>query len=983
MILPSDEWAQWQNSMKPAQKLRMSLLRHLLEAGGAATVGRVVRELLPNSKSEVSRQRAFHRFIEEANAAASAAGLGVHLRVDGAKSDGDERTVAAVRGLPHEPVAHSGLAESAHLPEVYQRGAVRLPVKQSRQVAVVATAADQHDARDLFDRLSTALATSSSYSFTVHFHASQGNATAARKAALSAAIGAADLWILCLSNAAAADDIHAYLADCGRSRCVPIALSELANLPEKVGRIYGAGHAGIGSYQAQRAPANRTTWINGLTGDVHARLKRDEARAGEQSVAHPRTLAHAHARMQDVEGLDAYPLRGKRGLRAHADGVRADVEDVLQELESWAAAEDSLPLAALLGEYGMGKTITSQLLARSLWARATPDAHYFDLRDLPSTHQVEEGGTIIDVLAGVVRAGWSIDGQPFTSAEQAVAHVGHLLERSRKRRTVWILDGLDEILVHLSSRGQVSFLNQALRLRPRGGDDIVGADNRLLLTCRTHYFPTLQAQVGAFTDHHRSVTTDLDYLGLVLLPLTDDQIASYLDTTLQWGRPRVQEFLASVHDLGDLSSRPFLLSQIERFAPRLEERALGGIKTTAAGIYVELVADWLTRDAGKHEIADEHKVDLMGFLAAQLWRAGIRSAKVETLNRWLFDYLTRAELLAQYGRKERDALVADLRTATFLVRPDAGDGDTFRFAHTSFQEFFLAHHLLRALESDRRSDWQMPLPSRETLRFLGELLNAHPHGKGLLATLELWRSPYLPMSSEVQLGYGLVAREVGLPAPRLSGMDLRGAQLAGWTFTGTASSPLDLSRCAFTAATLARTTAQHVRLDRANLGAADVRHVVWDDVSLRDAGLAGSRWDGAVVRGSASASLPAAPGLREIPRSLATPVPERRQLSRPTGHTGWVGAVAYSPDGARVVSAGRDGSVRCWDAAIGQWLVAMVGAADGSSATWRSDQTLTSVHVEAWRWLRVTTYDAAGRALSVDPYEWHYPTDGGQAFATR
>ncbi|MEI2778512.1 MAG: hypothetical protein V9G19_21605 [Tetrasphaera sp.] len=396
------------------------------------------------------------------------------------------------------------------------------------------------------------------------------------------------------------------------------------------------------------------------------------------------------------------------------------------------------------------------------------------------------------------------------------------------------------------------------------------------------------------------------------------------------------------------------------------------------------------------------------------------------MNRWLFDYLTRAELLAQYGRKERDALVADLRTATFLVRPDAGDGDTFRFAHTSFQEFFLAHHLLRALESDRRSDWQMPLPSRETLRFLGELLNAHPHGKGLLATLELWRSPYLPMSSEVQLGYGLVAREVGLPAPRLSGMDLRGAQLAGWTFTGTASSPLDLSRCAFTAATLARTTAQHVRLDRANLGAADVRHVVWDDVSLRDAGLAGSRWDGAVVRGSASASLPAAPGLREIPRSLATPVPERRQLSRPTGHTGWVGAVAYSPDGARVVSAGRDGSVRCWDAAtgepigapwtghtggvaavayspdgarvvsaggdgsvrcwdaaIGQWLVAMVGAADGSSATWRSDQTLTSVHVEAWRWLRVTTYDAAGRALSVDPYEWHYPTDGGQAFATR
>jgi hypothetical protein len=51
----------------------------------------------------------------------------------------------------------------------------------------------------------------------------------------------------------------------------------------------------------------------------------------------------------------------------------------------------------------------------------------------------------------------------------------------------------------------------------------------------------------------------------------------------------------------------------------------------------------------------------------------------------------------------------------------------------------------------------------------------------------------------------------------------------------------------------------------------------------------------------------------------------RRSMPWRQGHTGWVGAVAYSPDGRHLVSGGRDQTVRLWDRETGQVVRELAG----------------------------------------------------------
>ncbi|MFC3683175.1 WD40 domain-containing protein [Hydrogenophaga luteola] len=658
-------------------------------------------------------------------------------------------------------------------------------------------------------------------------------------------------------------------------------------------------------------------------------------------------------------------------------------DDILQ----WVNDPDSPPLYALLGEYGMGKTTTSQrvfehLRAQHLRGELARPALYFDLR------KVERLVPASDVSAGTVpslqetiedclKNGYVSDGMHTPGYADVVSSID--------QGAVVIFDGLDEVLSRIQDKQGLTFTANLLRVladaKARRPADASVPTPKLLLSCRTQFFRSLREQNNHLTGEHRGAQPARQYRALVLRPFTEQQIRTYLQAALPEANiDQLMQRIASVHNLTDLSKRPFTLKLVSRFLPQIERWQAEGRTVTGATLYREVAREWLIRDKEKQSFQPEDKERLAADLAAHLWRQKLRGLDAPALEAWLGAWLAQQPAGSDCLTKPRNLLQQDLRNATFLRRIDDERTSRFEFSHSSLQEFFLAEHLAQqvlrcvdhtddsALVDGYFAAWVGPTPSDETLDFLTQILSEHASSTAVVAVLNRWRKAYRAQASELLLRYALKAPSTA-PTPLLAGFDLRGAQLRNWTFDGqpsgkTTGTPLLMQGCLLQGADLRGTCFRKVRLEgtdfsgvrlaQASFDSCNLQRTLWNKASLvgtvfRDCNLSESQLYGANAYRAQHAGCKGIPAYLNQSTSLAwltTPsysvqAEQRSTLTWFPGQAETASALAFSPDGKRIASAPFRSPTLClWDTETGEqllrlrsfygWFNAVVFSPDGT-----------------------------------------------------
>jgi WD40 repeat protein len=383
----------------------------------------------------------------------------------------------------------------------------------------------------------------------------------------------------------------------------------------------------------------------------------------------------------------------------------------LATLLQWAqnTTKQAPRLYALLGDAGAGKTSLAQQFVRILNGEVThpewlnvsgsihaPVALFIDLSDLSGVENLAQLSLEEMLVLTLKRR----DG----ALIQTVENVAPFVARARAGSLIFVFDGLDELLKNDAAVLQKVFEQFIKVVERRPSTSANSIPPKVIVSCRSHYFRDVETQHSFFTARGRGNVANDDYRCLTLLPWGSELIESYLARRLgQTEAAKLMRLIATTYNLEELASKPVLLSMMAGNLQELLRAREAGQDILASTLYSQTVASWISRDDGKHRINPAHKPLLMGALAAALWNDEAESWAADRLDQWLVRTI-QTLFPGHYDASSMQSVQNDLRTATFIVRPD---NQQFNFAHKSYSEYFLARFMIDGLSQVADGFWTL------------------------------------------------------------------------------------------------------------------------------------------------------------------------------------------------------------------------------------------------------------------------------------
>jgi hypothetical protein len=422
----------------------------------------------------------------------------------------------------------------------------------------------------------------------------------------------------------------------------------------------------------------------------------------------------------------------------------------------------------LLGDYGTGKSSFAlhyfvQQARRYLQDNTQRIPLFISLKDYPKRVNVQT------FLQKEFRDKFQLDFSLAVFQELALA--GQFL---------FLVDGFDEMMSIADKQETMANFKALTRLTFENLQFMTqveaGRKNKLLMTCRTHYFFS-EAQEKEFlqadyTVLYRNYATKSRY------QITRENVRKFDDAQIEefisknvGNEVTTQQMLAIIRDtynLQELSERPLLLNIIVKTLPVLKEKE----KINVAQLYRVYTDEWIERDDWRSQLTPQGKRQFMWELALKMYQGGGNfSLHYSQLDK------PKAKFLKNPGEGREDYYAYETTTCAFLNRDAKGN---YKFVHKSFMEYFMAERFMDSVKKQEVRPLDYKDINQNIRNFMKMMLSLEKNLSG--ADLVGFDLVGVEMR-KVELRWADL-RWTNLEGAELQGANLEGAELQGANLQG-------------------------------------------------------------------------------------------------------------------------------------------------------------------------------------------------------